>query len=68
VPLHPRVVAALSLLKHRDGEVFRRPDGKPYTRPGRPRQSCQCPREGAKTLPVRFVWMVPPTSEWPDDQ
>jgi integrase len=33
VPLHPRVVAALANLKHRDGEVFRRPDGSPYERP-----------------------------------
>jgi len=33
VPLHPRVVAALAALPHRDGEVFRRPDGKAYTRP-----------------------------------
>jgi integrase len=36
VPLHPRVVAALANLKHRDGEVFRRPDGRPYSRPKRP--------------------------------
>jgi integrase len=35
VPLHPRVVAALANLKHRDGEVFRRPDGEPYERPGK---------------------------------
>lgn len=33
VPLHPRVVAALANLNHRDGEVFRRPDGEPYERP-----------------------------------
>jgi integrase len=33
VPLHPRVVAELASLKGRDGEVFRRPDGKPYSRP-----------------------------------
>lgn len=33
VPLHPRVVAALANLKHRGGEVFRRPDGEPYERP-----------------------------------
>jgi integrase len=33
VPLHPRVVAALANLKGRDGEVFRKPNGKPYTRP-----------------------------------
>jgi integrase len=33
VPLHPRVVAALKALKHREGEIFRRPDGKPYERP-----------------------------------
>jgi len=30
VPLHPRVIAALANLPHREGEVFRRPDGKPY--------------------------------------
>jgi integrase len=33
VPLHERVVAALANLPHREGEVFRRPDGKPYSRP-----------------------------------
>jgi integrase len=33
VPLHPRAVAALANLKGRTGEVFRRPDGKPYSRP-----------------------------------
>lgn len=33
VPLHPRVVAALANLPHREGEVFRRPGGKPYARP-----------------------------------
>ena len=32
VSLAPRVVAALANLSHRDGEVFRRPDGKPYER------------------------------------
>jgi integrase len=32
VPLHPRVRAALANLSHREGEVFRRPDGKPYER------------------------------------
>ncbi len=32
VPLHPRAVAALSNLAHREGNVFRRPDGKPYER------------------------------------
>jgi integrase len=32
VPLNPRVVAALANLPHRDGEVFRRPDGMPYER------------------------------------
>jgi integrase len=32
VPLHPRVRAALANLSHRRGEVFRRPDGKPYER------------------------------------
>ena len=33
VPLHPRVVAELANLSHREGEVFRRPDGLPYERP-----------------------------------
>jgi integrase len=33
VPLHPRVCAALANLPHREGEVFRRPDGFPYERP-----------------------------------
>jgi integrase len=33
VPLHPRVIAELANLAHRDGEVFRRPDGLPYQRP-----------------------------------
>jgi integrase len=33
VPLHERVVRELRRLKHRDGEVFRRPDGMPYARP-----------------------------------
>ena len=33
VPLHPRVIAALANLPHRDHEVFRRPDGLPYERP-----------------------------------
>jgi integrase len=32
VPLHPRVRAALANLPHREGEVFRRPDGMPYER------------------------------------
>jgi len=32
VPLHRRVRAALANLPHREGEVFRRPDGKPYER------------------------------------
>ena len=32
VPLHPRVRAALANLPHRDGEIFRRPDGLPYAR------------------------------------
>jgi integrase len=31
VPLHPRLVAALTGLKHREGAVFRTPDGKPYS-------------------------------------
>lgn len=30
VPLHSRVVAELANLKHRNGAVFRRPDGMPY--------------------------------------
>jgi integrase len=33
IPLHERVVFALANLPHRDGEVFRRPDGRPYERP-----------------------------------
>lgn len=33
VPLHSRVIAALANIEHRSGEVFRRPDGKPYSRP-----------------------------------
>ncbi len=33
VPLHERVVAALANLSHREAEVFRRPDGRPYERP-----------------------------------
>jgi integrase len=33
LPLHPAVVAALSALPHRQGEIFRRPDGLPYERP-----------------------------------
>ena len=33
VGLHPRAVAALANLKGRTWEVFRRPDGKPYSRP-----------------------------------
>jgi integrase len=35
VPLHDRVVATLANLLHREGEVFRRPDGLPYGRPKR---------------------------------
>jgi integrase len=34
VPLHRDLVAELANLPHRDGEVFRRPDGKSYERPG----------------------------------
>lgn len=33
VPLHREFVAELANLAHRDGEVFRRPDGAPYERP-----------------------------------
>jgi integrase len=33
VPLHQRLVAVLANLGHREGEVFRRPDGHPYERP-----------------------------------
>ena len=36
VPLNPRVVAALASLPHREGEVFQRPDARPYSRPRRP--------------------------------
>jgi len=32
VPLHPRVRTALANPPHREGEVFRRPDGLPYER------------------------------------
>ena len=32
VPLHPRLVATLANLQHREGCVFRRPDGLPYER------------------------------------
>lgn len=32
VPLHARAVAELASLDHREGAVFRRPDGKPYER------------------------------------
>jgi len=32
VPLPPAAVAALAGLRHREGAVFRRPDGKPYER------------------------------------
>jgi integrase len=35
VGLHSRVVAALANLPHRSGEVFRKPNGKPYSRPQR---------------------------------
>jgi integrase len=35
IPLHQRVVIALANLPHREGEVFRRPDGLPYERPKR---------------------------------
>lgn len=35
VSLHPRVIAALASLQHREGEVFRKPDGLPYQRPKR---------------------------------
>jgi len=35
VILHRRVVAALANLPHREGEVFRRPDGRSYERPRR---------------------------------
>jgi integrase len=38
VPLHPRVLALLANLPHRDGTVFRRPDGFSYAqRSGEPR-------------------------------
>jgi integrase len=36
VPLHPDLVAALANLPHRDGAVFRRPDGAPYKPPRAP--------------------------------
>ncbi|MFN8829870.1 MAG: tyrosine-type recombinase/integrase [Labrys sp. (in: a-proteobacteria)] len=31
-PLHPAIVSILANLPHRDGAVFRRPDGEPYER------------------------------------
>jgi integrase len=31
VPVHPRVIAALEKLPHREGRVFRRPDGLAYS-------------------------------------
>ncbi len=34
VPLHPRVIKALRALPHREGPVFRRPDGAPYASRG----------------------------------
>ena len=33
VPMHQRVIAALANLPGRTGEVFRKPDGQPYSRP-----------------------------------
>ena len=36
VPLHSSLVAELERLPHRDGRVFRRPDGEPYALPSRP--------------------------------
>jgi integrase len=33
VPLHRRVLAALANLGHREGEVFGKPNGRPYERP-----------------------------------
>lgn len=33
VPLHPRIVAELANLPGRNAEVFRRPDGMPFSRP-----------------------------------
>ena len=35
VPLNQRALLALANLPHREGEVFRRPDGLPYERPKR---------------------------------
>jgi integrase len=32
IPLHDRVIVTLANLPHREGEVFRRPDGLPYER------------------------------------
>jgi integrase len=34
VPLHSQIVAVLANLPHRDGAVFRRPDGRPYAAKG----------------------------------
>lgn len=33
VPLHARAIAALANIAGRDADVFRRPDGRPYSRP-----------------------------------
>jgi integrase len=33
VPLHPRLIAALANIENKSGEIFRRPDGEPYSRP-----------------------------------
>lgn len=45
VPLHPLVLTALRELPHRDGAVFRRPDGKPYAS-----------REGAGGGQIKTAW------------
>ena len=68
VPLHGRVVAALANLPHREGPVFRRPDGHAYE--GRPTDAIKtgfkaaCRRAGIKNLRIHDLrhtfasWMV----------
>ena len=61
VPLHPSVVAALANLPHRDGCVFRRPDGKPYEAGGKIKTAFKaaCRRAGIENFRIhdcRHTW------------